>query len=146
MLKHSKWFLVVGLVIAAVILSLFAYLHAPPATTVPFNVTNVSIDNSTYRVFLASTEQQQIRGLMNYTFSNTNAIVGELFINLPSYPCFWMKNTLEPLSQAWIENGSVIYIYNATPESDYVVCHNGSMVLELKKGIPVKLGDRVAVG
>lgn len=144
MSKQSKAFLVIGLVIIAVVSSLAAYLHTPTTRIITLNVTTVSIGNSTYSVFLASTGQQQTRGLMNYTFSSTNSIVGELFINLPSYPCFWMKNTPEPLIQAWIENGSVVYLYNATPESDYVVCHNGSEVLELKKGITIAIGDRIA--
>ena len=94
-------------------------------------------------MFLASTTKQQTKGLMNYTFMN-GSVAGELFIDLPYPPCFWMNNTPEPLTQTWISNGTATYIYNATPESDSVVCHNGTEVLELKKGIPIAVGDRVS--
>jgi uncharacterized membrane protein (UPF0127 family) len=119
-------------------------------------------NESSYTVFHATTEPQWTEGLMNYTFGNctvnrtsvsgscADEVVGELFsFNNVTNTCFWMKNTPEPLVQAWLsENGTVSYIYDGVPYSTDVICANGSAVLELGKnlGIPLQVGDLARAG
>ncbi len=113
-----------------------------------------------FNVFYAASGAQQVKGLMNYTFGceigDANCVVGELFdfgselnSSVESAPqCFWMKNTPEPLTQAWIaKNGVVLEVYSATPESTASVCHEGYYVLELgaRYGIGIVAGDHVSV-
>lgn len=89
-----------------------------------------------YDVYLADTPAEWSDGLMNYTFSCNlpdKCMNGMLFL-FPneSQKCFWMKNTPEPLTQAWIDaNGVVTAVYNATPEDTSTICNDGNAVLEL---------------
>ncbi len=60
--------------------------------------------------------------------------------------CLWMFDTYEPLMQAWLSmNGTVLFIYNATPRNTTVVCSNGYNIVELysKLGIPLHTGYKV---
>lgn len=110
-------------------------------------------------VLYATTTPQQTVGLMNYTFNcsigSQGCIVGELFNFSSEIPganqtrlCFWMENTPSPLVQAWIsKSGTVLFTYNATPQSTATVCNNGYSVLELasRYNISISAGDKVTI-
>jgi uncharacterized membrane protein (UPF0127 family) len=101
----------------------------------------VSIGNQSYKVFIAENLSEQKQGLMNYTNLSKNGIAGELFINIPNHACFWMKNTPEPITQSWIDNGIVVYTYNAIPYNTNSVCANGTSVIELMPGIKIHVNQ-----
>ncbi len=139
--------LVLALAAFAFILA-FAYLYSIYAyakTAVQSApLIKIQIDGHNYTVFYATTPYLQQKGLMNFTFNGTS-IAGELFANLSSYPCFWMKNTIVPLQQAWLSGNTVVYIYNGIPESTTTICHNGTAVLELRQGISIGIGSTVRI-
>ncbi len=126
----------------------FVYLYgiyaSAHATSQAAPLIKIQVDGHNYTVFYATTPYLQQKGLMNFTFNGTS-IAGELFANLSSYPCFWMKNTPVPLQQAWLSGNTVIYIYNGTPESTATICHNGTAVLELKQGINISIGSSIRI-
>ena len=66
---------------------------------------------------VAQTPDQRSTGLMFRKTMATND--GMLFIfDRPSEQCFWMKNTLVPLSVAFVANdGSITNIENMTPQT-----------------------------
>ena len=90
----------------------------PPAETLPI-VTFYPAGNATYQlhVLIADTLEEQETGLMNVAAMPDN--VGELFI-FPSDTItpFYMKDTLIPLSIAWIDdNGIIVDIQDMQPET-----------------------------
>ena len=109
--------------------------------------------NATFFVYVARTESQLEQGYMNSTSlgdcdSHASKCLGMLFV-FPSEQneCFWMKNTIIPLKQVWINSSfEAEYIYNATtPESTAVICHSGTYILETSPSQPVYLGERIAL-
>ena len=70
-----------------------------------------------FEVEVARTPQQHMRGLMERTHLDDNA--GMLFI-FPKKDrhCFWMKNTLIPLSIAFLaDDGAIVNIEDMKPQS-----------------------------
>jgi uncharacterized membrane protein (UPF0127 family) len=105
-------------------------------------------------VYVASSTQQQVQGFQNVTtFGNCNGFstnlstrcLGMIFVT--SYTqnlCFWMRNTPLALQQVWISaNGTVVYIFEAQPESLKTVCQSGVDVLETSPTLPISVGDRI---
>ncbi len=93
--------------------------------------------------YIAASPQQQYQGYMNSTSigncSGKGNCIGMLFVfQNQSEECFWMKNTIIPLRQLWIDqNGIVEYAYNASPYSTKTVCAQGEYVLETQLDIPI---------
>lgn len=90
----------------------------PPAETLPV-VTFYPAGGATYQlhVLIADTLEEQETGLMNVASMPDN--VGELFI-FPddTITPFYMKDTLIPLSIAWIDdNGIIVDIQDMQPET-----------------------------
>ncbi|MCQ9616615.1 DUF192 domain-containing protein [Paenalcaligenes niemegkensis] len=87
------------------------------ASLVKLETTEISIDNKTIKVELASTPEERATGLMHRKYLAADE--GMLFsFETVSRPCFWMKNTLIPLSIAFIdEQGVIINISEMQPES-----------------------------
>lgn len=71
---------------------------------------------------VARTPQQQQTGMMFRTQMGTNE--GMLFVyEQPGPLCFWMRNTLIPLSIAFIDDaGTVVHIADMEPRSDKTHC------------------------
>jgi len=71
----------------------------------------------TFKVEVARTPQQRQRGLMGRTRLDDNA--GMLFIfEHAAHQCFWMKNTLIPLSIAFLaDDGSIVNIADMQPQT-----------------------------
>ena len=69
------------------------------------------------QVMVAQTPEQQATGLMFRKAMGTNE--GMLFVfDEPRQQCFWMKNTLLPLSVAFIgDDGSVVNIDDMKPQT-----------------------------
>src|SRR6478609_2692494 len=91
---------------------------------------------------LASTPQQREIGLMFRNLMPAND--GMLFVfEQPSKQCFWMKNTLIPLSVAFIgDDGSVVNIDDMKPQTDDSHCSARPVrfVLEMNEGWFAKRG------
>lgn len=91
---------------------------------------------------LAVTQTQQAVGMMMRTEMGANE--GMLFVNSDSSRrCFWMRNTLLPLSIAFIgEDGSIVNIAEMQPQSDESHCstHPVRYALEMNKGWFAKRG------
>lgn len=91
---------------------------------------------------LAVTPTQQAVGMMMRTEMGANE--GMLFVNSDSSRrCFWMRNTLLPLSIAFIsEDGSIVNIAEMQPRSDDSHCstHPVRYALEMNKGWFAKRG------
>lgn len=75
------------------------------------------INNKSLEVEIAKTSESRQKGLMHRTSLNENS--GMLFIfDQPNTYCMWMKNTLIPLSVAFIDSdGYIINIENMQPLS-----------------------------
>jgi uncharacterized membrane protein (UPF0127 family) len=107
-------------------------------------------------VYVASTTQQQVQGFQNVTsFGDCNGLsknqstqcLGMIFVTTTTQNlCFWMHNTPLPLQQVWISsNGTVVYIYQAQPESSKTVCQTAMNVLETHPNITISLGDEIVL-
>jgi len=101
---------------------------------------------------LASTPQQRQIGLMFRTEMPAND--GMLFVfERPGKQCFWMKNTLIPLSIAFLgDDGSVVNLADMKPQSGDEPCSAKPVrfVLEMNQGWfakrGIKAGSRLSGG
>jgi uncharacterized membrane protein (UPF0127 family) len=93
-------------------------------------------------VEVAATKGQRAQGLMNRTSLPESQ--GMLFVYpAPAYFCMWMKNTLVPLSVAFIDGqGRVINIADMTPHTETNHCteRNATYALEVNRGWFAKHG------
>ena len=91
---------------------------------------------------IAQTPEQRATGLMYRTAMGTNE--GMLFVfESPATQCFWMKNTLVPLSTAFLaDNGTVINIEDMKPQTLDSHCSKQPVrfVLEMNQGWFAKRG------
>ena len=91
---------------------------------------------------LAITPEQQMVGMMFRT--EMGPYEGMLFVNdEPGVRCFWMRNTLIPLSIAFIaDDGRIVNIDEMQPRSDASHCSKAPVryVLEMPKGWFAKHG------
>lgn len=85
---------------------------------------------------VASTDAQREQGLMYRT--DMPADHGMLFVfEQPALYCFWMKNTLIPLSLAFLDDrGRIISLADMQPRDEYSHCPPGpvSRALEMNQG------------
>ena len=91
---------------------------------------------------LAITPQQQMTGMMFRKEMGAND--GMLFADAQASPrCFWMRNTLLPLSIAFIDDdGSIVNIADMQPQSDASHCSAKPVryALEMRQGWFAKRG------
>jgi uncharacterized membrane protein (UPF0127 family) len=91
---------------------------------------------------VAQTDGQRQIGLMNRPSMSANA--GMLFIfEQPATQCFWMKNTLLPLSIAFVaDDGSIVNIDDMKPQTLDSHCSTKAVrfVLEMNRGWFAKRG------
>ena len=85
---------------------------------------------------VAQTPQQRAIGLMNRR--EMPAHEGMLFIfEQPSIQCFWMKNTLLPLTAAFVaDDGTIVNLADMAPQSTQSHCATKPVrfVLEMQQG------------
>jgi uncharacterized membrane protein (UPF0127 family) len=102
------------------------------------------------RAMVAETPDQRQTGLMHRQAMEVNE--GMLFVfESPMRQCFWMKNTLLPLSAAFIgDDGRIVNVVDMAPQSLESHCSEKPVrfVLEMHKGWfskrGLKPGDRIA--
>ncbi|MFZ5566047.1 MAG: DUF192 domain-containing protein [Pseudomonadota bacterium] len=91
---------------------------------------------------VATTPQQQAMGLMHRKEMPANE--GMLFIfEHPSRQCFWMQNTLLPLTAAFIaDDGTIVNLADMTPQTTESHCSARPVrfVLEMNQGWFAKRG------
>jgi uncharacterized protein len=111
----------------------------------------LSIKKQTLHVEVARSEQERMLGLMNRTTLAPNQ--GMLFVFEPrekGVQCFWMKNTLLPLTAAFIDDdGTIVNLVDMQPQTETPHCSQKPVryVLEMKQGWfathTFKAGDKV---
>ncbi|MFN9746639.1 MAG: DUF192 domain-containing protein [Betaproteobacteria bacterium] len=91
---------------------------------------------------IAATPEQQATGMMFRTSMGTNE--GMLFVNdEPGVRCFWMRNTLLPLSIAFIaDDGTIVNLADMAPRSEQSHCSERPVrfALEMNQGWFAKRG------
>jgi uncharacterized membrane protein (UPF0127 family) len=116
------------------VLLVLAALPLRAQTILP--TTELSINGITLQAEIAATPASMQRGLMFRESLPPNH--GMLFVfNPPQRQCFWMKNTLLPLSIAFInETGLITRITNMHPLSEQTHCPPGDITyaLEMEQG------------
>ncbi|MCM1129289.1 MAG: DUF192 domain-containing protein [Alistipes senegalensis] len=115
----------------------FCFTDARAESAVPaFSVVSLKVGKETVRAELAATEEQRARGLMFRKRLGKNS--GMLFdFGAPARVCMWMKNTLIPLSVAFIDqDGEIVNIADMAPLTTDSHCSAGWVVyaLEMNRG------------
>ena len=105
---------------------------------------NIIIGNKEYTVELATTEEEQKKGLQDRDFLAQDA--GMLFVyNEPQSKVeFWMKDTKIPLDQIGInEDGEVTLVYQAKPNDETLIPFTDvKYLLEVNQNSGIKEGDQ----
>lgn len=115
-----------------------------PPKTIPIKVGSHSL-----RVEVVTTDEARVRGLMHRKSLGAND--GMLFIfDEPAYHTMWMKNTLIPLSVAFLDrNGTILNILDMEPETldPHISAGPSIYAIETNKGWfarrKIKAGDKV---
>lgn len=110
----------------------------PTATETPQNLPTMSLSAGMHNIkaMVAQNPEQRAFGLMYRREMGVSE--GMLFVfEAPSTQCFWMKNTLLPLSIAFIaDDGTVVNIEDMKPQSLASHCSTAPVrfVLEMHQG------------
>jgi len=122
------------------LLNALAYAQNQPQMNLPR--TTLSIGFHQLQVQVASTPEQQATGLMFRT--EMPAHEGMLFVfPAPSQQCFWMKNTLLPLTAAFVaDDGTIVNLEDMQPQTTQPHCSSKPVrfVLEMNQGWFAKKG------
>jgi uncharacterized membrane protein (UPF0127 family) len=131
--------------LAVAAISLAAAAHAETA----FKTTHIKVAGHELKVEVVQTEEQREQGLMFRKQLGRND--GMLFIfDEPAYHAMWMKNTLIPLSVAFLDkDGEILNILDMEPQTldSHMAAGPASYAIETNKGWfaanKVKAGDKV---
>ncbi len=130
------------LVATALLSSLLAAAAAQTGPQPKLPTTPLTIGIHVVQAELAVTPDQQATGMMFRTTMGTNE--GMLFVNdEPGVRCFWMRNTLLPLSIAFIaDDGTIVNTAEMEPKSDKSHCSAQPVrfALEMNQGWFAKRG------
>jgi uncharacterized membrane protein (UPF0127 family) len=116
------------------------------ATAAPQSLPTTSLTAGMHliKAMVADSPEERSTGLMFRTEMAANE--GMLFVfDDPAQQCFWMKNTLLPLSAAFVaDDGTVVNIEDMKPQSLDSHCSKAPVryVLEMNKGWFAKKGIR----
>ena len=116
---------------------------------VTFRTTRIKVAGHELKVEVADTDPQREQGLMYRKQLGRND--GMLFIfDEPAYHAMWMKNTLIPLSVAFVDrNGEILNILDMEPQTldTHMAAGPATYAIETNKGWfasnKVKPGDKV---
>jgi uncharacterized protein len=118
----------------------------------PQNLPTVTLRSGMHNIVaqVAKTPDQRSTGLMYR--QQMPAHEGMVFIfESPATQCFWMRNTLIPLSAAFLaDDGSIVNIEDMAPQKDDSHCSKKPVryVLEMNKGwfakVGLKAGDKLS--
>jgi uncharacterized membrane protein (UPF0127 family) len=132
-LRHALLALVCALVTSA------AWSHGEPQNLA---ATTLKVGMHSIRAQLAITPQQRQIGLMHRREMPSHE--GMLFVfDEPSRQCFWMRNTLIPLTIAYLaDDGTVVNLADMQPQSDESHCSAKPVrfALEMNQGWFAKRG------
>lgn len=140
MTRHLPRLLALFLTSATALLASGAWAQEGPQTDLP----RVEMTAGMHRIQaqVASTPQQRAIGLMHRREMPTNE--GMLFVfEQPGTQCFWMKNTLLPLTAAFVaDDGTVVNLADMKPQSLDSHCSAKPVryVLEMHQGWFAKRG------
>lgn len=119
-----------------------APLLAQQAPQPPLRTTRLTTGIHVITAEVAATEQSRMIGLMMRETLKPNH--GMVFVfEDKSQHCFWMRNTLLPLSIAFIDDdGTIVNIAEMTPKSEAAVCPQRPVryALEMEQGWFAKRG------
>jgi uncharacterized membrane protein (UPF0127 family) len=126
-----------------------SFTAAATHADVSFRTTHVKVAGHELKVELAQTEPQREQGLMFRKQLGRND--GMLFVfEEPAYHAMWMKNTLIPLSVAFLDkDGEILNILDMEPQTldSHMAAGPATYAIETNKGWfaanKVKAGDRV---
>jgi uncharacterized membrane protein (UPF0127 family) len=121
----------------------------PSLAEVSFKTANVKVASHPLKVEVAADEPQRMQGMMHR--KSLGREEGMLFIfDEPAYHSMWMKNTLIPLSVAFIDrNGVILNILDMEPQTldSHMAAGPAVYAIETNKGWfaakKVKPGDKV---
>jgi uncharacterized membrane protein (UPF0127 family) len=138
-----------ALVLAWLALALAAPAWAESAGQAPLRRITVKVAGHALRVEVAETLEQHMRGLMMRERLGRDD--GMLFVyEDPGYHAMWMKNTLIPLSVAFIDgNGVILNIVDMEPQTEdtHTAAGPARFAIETNRGWfaghRIKPGDRV---
>ncbi len=106
----------------------------------------VTIDDDTFRVWLALTSDQTQEGLMYVPAEDIAGDQGMLFVfDSDAFRSFWMKNTVTPLDIAFIRSDGTIVKTHTMPAltlQTFPSTEPARFALEVKAGTFAKLGIR----
>jgi uncharacterized membrane protein (UPF0127 family) len=127
-----------GALLSAVAASMLAVI--PPQTTADETIAlpqrELRAGNRPFSVAVAATPQQRQRGLMGYTHLGDDEGMLFVFENKSGY-CFWMQDTLIPLSIAFLDDdGSIVNIEDMRPRTPAMHCPKSAVryALEMNQG------------
>jgi uncharacterized protein len=135
---------------ARVLASCLLFLASLPLLAdVTFKTSSVKVAGHPIKVEVAAEEPQRLQGLMNR--KSLGKEDGMLFIfDEPAYHAMWMKNTLIPLSVAFLDkDGVILNILDMEPQTldTHMAAGPAVYALETNKGWfaakKVKPGDKV---
>lgn len=109
-------------------------------------VVNIEIGKQRYKVEVACTEEDRIKGLQGRESLDENK--GMLFVfDEPDTIDFWMKDTKVPLDIIFIsEDMEVISVYQGEPENENIAEEdNVKFVLEVNQGSGIEEGDELDI-
>lgn len=116
--------------------ALCAVLVFPGLTSAAPPLLKLTLGSGSLEAEVAATQGQRAQGLMYR--ARMPASHGMLFVYpSPAYFCMWMKNTLIPLSVAFIDaQGQVINIADMDPQTETTHCtqRNAMFALEANQG------------
>ncbi len=115
---------------------------AQPAPQMNLQRTTLTLGIHQIQAQVAQTNEQHATGLMFRTDMPQQE--GMLFVfNAPSQQCFWMKNTLIPLTAAFVaDDGTIVNLENMQPQTTESHCSSKPVryVLEVNQGWFAKKG------
>jgi uncharacterized protein len=106
----------------------------------------ITIAGNEFDVLVATTEQQQSKGLMGVPWPPP---VMAFPYSFPGIRSFWMKNTPSPLDIIFCNAGKIIAIYEGEPMSTKSIGPDApsDLVVEMPKGMTaskgIKIGDPI---
>ena len=129
--------------------ALLCLAFAPAHADVSFKTATVKVASHPLKVEVAADEPQRMQGLMHRKSMGKEE--GMLFIfDEPAYHSMWMKNTLIPLSVAFIDrDGVILNILDMEPQTldSHMAAGPAVYALETNKGWfaakKIKAGDKV---
>lgn len=149
-------YLILIAILAAVIFFRSGFFNRQPS--IKSDEPQISIDSKNFKLLLAKSEDEQIKGLSNREAIDQNTGMLFIFKEKDFYP-FWMKNMKFPIDIIYISDNKVVDIYqNVKPQENetdtskiriYRPKEKANYVLEMNAGKAkennIKIGDEVAI-